>query len=167
VAKSDLGSLPEDEEHVPKRKSLKRLRKAKAKAEMAEANGDASDEWPPRFPRREWPGVEMMTFEAAAAAAAVVEGEGGDDGTALDSEVDPEVGTQESEKLISGQISSYVTTAARACVVNRDEMYISFMGSAQKTLTDIGEEHDKLESDEGLWKDNWEKMIDRLLSSTV
>jgi len=67
----------------------------------------------------------------------------------------------------SAKITSYVTTAARACVANRDEMYKSFMESTTKALADIAGEHDKLEYDEKLWKDNWEKLIERLLGSTI
>ena len=68
----DLAALPGDELRVPKRKSLKRLRKAIRKEEVGDPRSAADDSSIKRFPKRQWPpipdfGLAQGSNEEAAA----------------------------------------------------------------------------------------------------
>lgn len=179
---SDLGWLPGDDEIVPKRKCLKRLKMQKRKkalhaqagavgateVEGGETTGAADDEGnttavPPRFPRRAWPALAKfggMTLEAARLEQEVPGT--AEDGAEAEAEADADesVGaTPAADADSDGRLTTFVTTAHRHFIRARDGRYSAYQRYFFSTVAKLRQHYSHNLEAEQAWARNWATMV--------
>jgi hypothetical protein len=173
VMRDDLGYLPGDELIEPKRKSLKRLKKAhrvrmNARVEEGEegsgggGEGDGGVAPGPPKPRdamnptgrewlkRTWPGLPAMEKLPASLTKAVVDGE-------------EEEGEEKIESVsVPDGVRSYVTTAHRVLLKARDAQYAVYTSAFAQNVDTVTKRYDALLQKELQWAENWQTLVNTL-----
>jgi len=166
---TDLGWLPGDDDIIPKRKCLKRLRLQKRKkAKKATAAGDADDAEEgvsvPRFEVRTWkpiPEFGKLSIKAVERESARLESERR---SARGEEVEEPEDGDEAEPVPAndGSLTTLVTTAHRQFIKARDAKYDEYRKYFFERMMQTEEEYDKLLAEELAWAGNWSTMVEFL-----
>jgi hypothetical protein len=178
---TDLGWLPGDDDIVPKRKCLKRLRlQQRKKKKLAAAGEDGAeteaDASPPRFEVRSWkpiPEFGNLTVGAVEKESARLESErrtaSGEEGVDGDADAGVVEGVDEIETEggdaaapQDGSLTTLVTTAHRQFVKARDIKYNEYRTYFFTRMMQTAEEYDALLTQEHAWAGNWSTMVEYL-----
>merc|ERR1712028_281202 len=185
---TDLGWLPGDDDIIPKRKCLKRLRlqkrkkakkatadapseeeepaKGKGKGKGKEPAGDADDAEEgvsvPRFEVRTWkpiPEFGKLSIKAVERESARLESERR---SARGEEVEEPEDGDEPVPANDGSLTTLVTTAHRQFIKARDAKYDEYRKYFFERMMQTEEEYDKLLAEELAWAGNWSTMVEFL-----
>jgi len=177
---TDLGWLPGDDDIVPKRKCLKRLRLQQRKKKKLAAGAGDDDEAdtegsPPRFEVRAWkaiPEFGQLTIQAVTKESARLESvrksaRDNADEENVEAEVDDaaEEGEAEDGTAISaqdGSLTTLVTTAHRSFIKARDLKYAEYRDYFFNRMMQTTEDYDGLLKEEQAWAGNWNTMVEFL-----
>eukprot|EP00937_MAST-01D_sp_MAST-1D-sp2_P002575 g2575.t1 len=177
----DLGWLPGDDDILPPRKGLKRLRLQQRKlqrvaAERVAAGLEPEEPAPLRLPSRRWAPIAAFgtlqvsrvldgaADDAAAASgeAADAEGDAAEDDAAADDTAEG-AGTDADDTISNDcAIATLVSTSHRSFIAARDSMHAQFSARFSEQATGIAQEYDDILNGAVQWRQNWLKMVESL-----
>eukprot|EP00948_MAST-09A_sp_MAST-9A-sp1_P004245 g4245.t1 len=180
----DLKPLPGDEEIVPKRKSLRRLKKAREARLAREKRGEA-EEIIIRMRRREWQRITKgrIVSELTAKFADVlkttedekaeeeeqeVKSKKGKKGKSKAKEKEKKKGSSTDDDTATPEaetIASYYTPAQKGLLRNRDEVYELYSEKIREDTEKTVLKYTETLEGELLWSTNWNKMVQFLMDS--